>query len=62
VFSQLLGSSRAIYSFHSAQSGLRSKITDRKVKHKVDLTQAMPTNTYTAPSQGLDECGVSCIL
>lgn len=34
VFSWLLGSSRAIYSFHSAQSGPRSKITDRKVNIK----------------------------
>lgn len=40
VFSQLLGFSRAIYSFHSAQSGLRSKITDRKGKHQADPTHA----------------------
>lgn len=61
AFPWLLGSSGAIYNFYSAQSGLRSKISDRKVKHKVNLTQAFPTETLTLLLFSHDQCGVCSI-
>lgn len=50
VFSRLPGSARAIYSFHSAHSGLWSKITDKKSKHQADPTHELHTlNPFSYP-------------
>lgn len=55
VFSELLGSLRAIYSVRSAQSDLRSKITD-------GIQQAVPThalNIHTVFVPGLHSTTIS---
>ncbi len=60
VFLQLLGSSKASHSFHSAQSGLRSRLLIGKVNIKqIRHMYYKQTHTHT---QNLDPCTVICVL